>query len=111
KGYLSKPKTMGVKIDMSSMKKKGDDYDTKEYYQETKMWAGVLNNWERLCRNTKTILFSSNIQSSKDVCKEFVDRGYDAKHLDGETPKNERKKILDWFDKTKNGIICNCGIL
>ena len=25
--------------------------------------------------------------------------------------KKERKEILEWFDKTPNAIICNCGIL
>src|SRR5690625_3773337 len=109
--FLAKPKSYGVPIDMEKMKKKGDDYDTSQYYQENKMWTGVLDNWERLTPNTKTILFSSNVKSSKEVCAEFIKRGYDAKHIDGTTPKKEREEILKWFDESKNGVICNCGIL
>lgn len=109
--FLAKPKSYGVPIDMEKMKKKGDDYDTSQYYQENKMWTGVLDNWERLTPNTKTILFSSNVKSSKEVCAEFIKRGYDAKHIDGATPKKEREEILKWFDESKNGVICNCGIL
>ena len=110
-GFLSKAKTYGVKIDLSSAKKKGEDYDVSDYYEENKMWHGVIENWKRLTPNTKTILFSSNVESSKKVCDEFVLNGYDAKHIDGKTPKKEREIILKWYSEPGPKIICNCGIL
>lgn len=110
-GYLSIPKTYGVKIDLSKAKKKGDDYDVSEVYEENKMWHGVVKNWKRLTPNTKTILFSSNVENSKKVCNEFIEQGFDAKHIDGNTPKKEREEILKWYSTTGAKIICNCGIL
>ena len=110
-GFLSNAKTYGVQIDLSKAKKKGEDYDVSEYYEENKMWHGVVKNWKRLTPNTKTLLFSSNVESSKKVCEEFVLQGFDARHIDGKTPKKEREAVLKWFDKTLDAIICNCGIL
>jgi superfamily II DNA or RNA helicase len=45
------------------------------------------------------------------VAKEFRDRGFPAEHIDGTTPKRERENILEWFDRTPDAIVCNCGVL
>lgn len=110
-GYLSKPKTYGIEIDLSNVKKLGNDYDTSAYYEENKTYVGVVENWERICKNTKTILFASNVENSIQVCNEFIKNGYDARHIDGNTPSNIRTDVLNWFDNTPNAIVCNCGIL
>jgi superfamily II DNA or RNA helicase len=109
--FLAKAKTYGVKIDLSKAEKKGDDYDTSKLYEENKLYQGVIENYKRICPNTKTILFASNVDSSKQVCNEFNLNGILAKHIDGETPDWQRSEILDWFDKTPNAVVCNCGIL
>lgn len=110
-GFLSKADTYGMPITMKGMKRKGNDYDTSQYYEENKTYLGVVKNWKRLSEHKKTILFASNVKSSKRVCEEFNASGYKAKHIDGKTPKNERESILEWFNDTPDAIVCNCGIL
>jgi superfamily II DNA or RNA helicase len=110
-GFLCPARSFGVPIDLSGAEKKGDDYDVSSFYEENKMWHGVVSNWERLTPGTKTLLFSSNVEMSIRVAKEFRDRGYPAEHIDGTTPKRERENILEWFDRTPDAIVCNCGIL
>ena len=110
-GYLSDSITYGVNIDMKNLKKKGDDYDTEQYYQENKIYEGVVTNYKRLTPNKKAIVFASNVNSSKQVCFQFNCNGIKAKHIDGNTPENERISILEWFANTPNAVICNCGIL
>ena len=110
-GFLSDAKTFGVKIDLKDAKKKGDDYDTSKIYETNKIYEGVVQNYKRICPNTKAILFASNVDNSKQVCNEFNNNGIVAKHIDGETPEWLRKEILEWFDKTPNAVVCNCGIL
>lgn len=109
--FLSRAESYGVKINTKGLKVKGDDLDTEKYYKEKKMYQGVINNWIRLTPNKKTLLFASNVKSSKDVCAEFCDRGFLASHIDAKTPKKEREQILSWFENTDNAILCNCGIL
>jgi len=110
-GFLSKVKTYGLEIDLKGLKRTGEDYNTAEYYDENKTYLGVVDNYTRLTPNKKAILFSSNVESSKVVCNEFVKNGWPAKHIDGNTKKQEREEILKWFDITPDAIICNCGIL
>jgi superfamily II DNA or RNA helicase len=110
-GFLSSADSFGVKIDLSKAKKKGDDYDTSKLYSESRLYQGVVSNWQRLTPNKKTILFASNVKSSREVCKEFNDNGIEAMHIDGETPDNEREHALSWFENTDGAVLCNCGIL
>ena len=107
-GKLTPAISYGLEIEMKGLKKKGDDYDTTQYYDENKTYKGVIWNYEQRAKGEKTILFASNIKSSKQVCDEFIYHGYNARHIDGKT-KN-RKEIFEWFDKTKDAILCNCGI-
>jgi superfamily II DNA or RNA helicase len=110
-GKLTPAKSYGIEIDLKGLKKTATDYNTTEYYKENKTYIGVVKNYERHSKNDKTILFASNIKSSKEVCNEFKNKGYNAKHIDGKTPKNQREDILSWFANTDNAILCNCGIL
>lgn len=111
KGFLATPKSYGIEIDLKGIKKKGEDYDMEDFYEKNKTYKGVVENYRKISENKKTILFSSNVNSSIQVCKEFNDNGYEAKHIDGNTPDAKRNEILKWFDETPNAIICNCGIL
>jgi len=110
-GYLSDVNSFGVEVDLSKAKKKGNDYDVTEIYEETQLWKGVVENWTRLAENTKTLLFSSNVKKSKQVAQQFIESGYYARHIDGKTPKKEREEILRWFDENPDAILCNCGVL
>ena len=110
-GFLSTPDSFGVKIRMDKMTQKGDDYDTTKYYSDHKMYEGVVSNWLRLTPSQKTILFASNVSSSKRVCEEFILNGIEAYHIDAKTPQKERERILGWFETTDGAVVCNCGIL
>lgn len=109
-GKLNPAKSFGVPIDLKGMKNSGTDYDTSEYYHKNEIYKGVVKNYIRLAKDTKTILFASNVVSSKEVCNEFVLNGIEAKHVDGTMSSNERSDIFDWFDKNQNAVLCNCGI-
>jgi superfamily II DNA or RNA helicase len=111
KGYLVDCISYGVNINMQKLKRIGDDYDTKQYYTDNKIFEGVVSNYKRLTLGKKAILFASNVKSSIEVCNEFNINGIKAMHIDGETPEKEREQILNWFANTPNAIVCNCGIL
>jgi len=106
--YLASPQTYGVEINLKGIKKIGEDYDTSNYYENNKIFEGVVKNYEKLALDKKTILFASNVESSKRVCDEFISYGYNAKHIDALT-KN-RTEIFEWYKETPNAILCNCGI-
>jgi superfamily II DNA or RNA helicase len=113
-GFLSKPHTYGVKVDLSTVKTKGGEYDQEQVakvYDEVKMYHGVYENYIRLTPNKKGIIFASNVASSIQLVNEFKERGLPIEHIDGTTAPAERKRILQWFEKTPNALISNVGIL
>ena len=112
--FLAKPHTYGVKVDLSSVKTKGGDYDQDQVakvYDEVKMYHGVYENYIKLTPNKKAIIFASNIASSIQLVNDFKSRGLPIEHIDGNTPNSERKRILEWFKITPNALISNVGIL
>ena len=113
-GFLANPVSYGVKLDLSNVAKKGNDYDPESlgsFMTQTKVYEGVIQNYKSICPGTKSICFCPNIKSSKKLCNELVDAGLNAKHLDSEMSKNERQDILKWFKNTSDAMLCNVGIL
>jgi len=84
-GFLSKPSYYGVKADLEGIKMKSGDYDKDQVanrWSESKLYRGVVSNWESIAKETKTLVFSSNIGNSQEIVEEFKSKGYKAKHLD-----------------------------
>jgi superfamily II DNA or RNA helicase len=113
-GFLSKPHTFGVKVDLSKVKTKGGEYDQDQVakvYDEVKMYHGVYENYIKITPNKKGIIFASNVASSIQLVQDFKNKGLPIEHIDGSTPAPERKRILEWFKETPNALISNVGIL
>jgi len=113
-GYLAKPNSFGVSIDLSKIKTKAGDYDSEmlgTLYNETKLYNGVFENYQRLTPNKKAIIFSPSIKASLKLVEELTIKGLNIKHIDGNTPSTERKSILEWFKDTPNALLSNVGIL
>jgi superfamily II DNA or RNA helicase len=113
-GFLATPHSYGVQVDLKGVKSKGGDYDENrlgKHFMQIKLFKGVIENYKRICDNKKTLIFAANIESSKQLVQEFINQGYDSKHIDGYTSTLERKLILNWFKNTPNAILSNYGIL
>lgn len=113
-GFLAKPLTYGVKIDLSDIGMKGNDYDEQQVgnkFNEVKLYEGVYENYIKITPNKKTVIFASNVESSKQLVLDFKLKGLPIEHLDGYTDPKERKRILKWFKDTPNAMISNYGIL
>lgn len=80
-------------------------------------YTGTVDNWERLAKGTKTVIFCCSSEQTIEITKEFVKRGYKAKYcLSGSFDEDaeysgERKDILDSFSRGEFDILVNLGIL
>ena len=113
-GFLAKPNSFGVKINLDGIKITKGDFDESqlaERYSEIKLFNGVYENYQRLTPNKKAIIFATNVSSSKQLVDDFKEKGLPIEHIDANTPEAERRKILDWFKNTSNAMISNVGIL
>jgi superfamily II DNA or RNA helicase len=71
----------------------------------------VLKQWKNFCAGKKTIIFAVNVMHSKQIAAAFCADGITCEHLDGDTPNNQRKEILDRFRSGQTLVISNCAIL
>lgn len=113
-GYLARPRSFHVPIDLSKVAVKGGDYDLSaqgQFFSEQKLYKGAVSNYARLCPHSKTLAFAPTIAASKELCNEFAAHGYNAKHLDSEMSAKEREAVLAWYAENKDAVLCNCGIL
>jgi superfamily II DNA or RNA helicase len=71
----------------------------------------VLKQWNNFGENKKTIIFAVDVAHSKSITTQFRMASIACEHIDGETPQDARKDILDRFRKGATQVISNCAIL
>lgn len=114
KGFLAKPNYFGVKQDLSNIGTRGNDYAEEQlsrYYNKQELYEGVVHNYKLRAEGKKTLVFSASVQNSLRLRDEFIRAGYAAEHLDGNTRKIERERILRDFKKGNVKVLCNVGVL
>lgn len=103
-----------LSVDVSNLKKQHGDYsisDIEPLVMDKKIYSNVYNSWERLSGHKKTIAYCVSVEHSKQVCKAFRERGVSAAHIDGTTPSEERRQIVNDFREGKITILCNCMLI
>jgi DNA repair protein RadD len=72
---------------------------------------GAVDEYERLCPGAPAIAFCVDIAHSKLVAAAFERRGYRAAHVDGETPRRQRRDLIARLDNGGIDVLCNCGLI
>ena len=79
-------------------------------------YTGTVDNWERIAKGTKTIVFCCSSEQTIEITKEFVKRGYRAKYClsgsfdDDAEYSGERKEVIDAFANNEYDILVNLGV-
>jgi DNA repair protein RadD len=71
----------------------------------------IVEHWHRIGEGRPTVVFTVNVAHSVHVRNGFRRSGVLAEHVDGSTPLEERKTILDRFAAGGVDVICNCAVL
>lgn len=72
---------------------------------------GAVNSWFKYARGLKTVLFAVNVKHSKEMVAQYRRAGVSAAHIDGETPRDEREKLLKRFAEGKILVLSNVEIV
>jgi superfamily II DNA or RNA helicase len=83
--------------DMSNVgynRMKGDYQESSMFkaFNSSKLYAGVVRNWNNLCPGTKTLVFCCNIQHAIKTCQEFNNNGITSKFLTSKVSKPNHPK-------------------
>lgn len=86
-----------------------DESINKSYSNESTAF-NVLKNYEELAKGKKTMIFNGTTESNKITYEIFRDAGYNVRIYDSiNSKKSERKAVVEWFENTPDGILCNVG--
>jgi superfamily II DNA or RNA helicase len=101
-------------VEKAKFKVKRGEFDEKqmeEFYSSEKMVNNVINAYWDKVPGKKTIVFNVNLNHNSAVYDAFKKEGLNVFSVTGETPLNERRKILKDFKNSSDGIMCNVGVL
>ena len=122
-GYLARITSYQVAdntiIDASKakLKFKGGDYkesDLERLAMDEQTILAIINDWVDKAYTqgrTATVFFCVSVLHAMKMNMFLNKQGINAKILTGETPGEERKKILTDFEAGKLHVICNVGVL
>ena len=115
--YLLNAIAYGVASDVVGIQKfktTGGDFDTKQlddFYSSEQMVLNVMKAYQNYSLDKKALIFNVNINHNNTVYSAFRLAGYNVYAIDGETPSNQRKEILNKFKNESDAILCNVGVL
>jgi len=77
---------------------------------EPQIYGDVIDNYKKFANDKKTIIYTHNVESSKEVAEKFNDNGYNALQVDGKTPKQQRELAMELFREGKVNILVNAEL-
>ncbi|WP_437310073.1 DEAD/DEAH box helicase family protein [Sorangium sp. So ce388] len=101
------PELKGVKVS-------GGDYEIGELERATNrrtLVGSIVSEWQRLAEGRRTMVFPVGLKHSRAIVARFRAAGIAAEHLDGETPRAERRKILEALAAGTMQVVSSCGVL
>lgn len=125
-GFLIMPTVYGSKeVDLSRVKTTAGDFNKKQLaaaMKEVVLHGGIVDNWAKRvmaetgassvaeCRAC-SVVFAPSVEQSVKIAEQFNEAGVPAAHLDANTPRKERDRILAALRSREISVVSNVGIL
>jgi superfamily II DNA or RNA helicase len=114
--YLSNYKYVAppVQLDLSQVHVKRGDYDPKEtskLLRSRTVYSSIIDEYKRNASGRQAIYFCTTIEHSAETAEAFQDAGINAVHFDGNTPKKQRKEIIQKFRTGEIQVLCNVSLI
>ena len=85
--------------------------ETEEAMDKPKITGDAVDHYLKLCHGKRAVVFAVSVKHSKHIAEAFCAAGISAVHIDGETPKEQRREIIRKFRDDKIKILCNVNIV
>jgi DNA repair protein RadD len=115
-GYLSKYQvyvpTKGV--DLSQVRTRAGDYAVDQLAKvmaAERLTDDAIADYARICPRRPAVSFCVDVAHSQAVAKRFTQRGYHAAHVDGNTPRDERRRSIAALGRGDLDVLSNCGLI
>lgn len=112
--YLANYKLYSIKLaDTSNLHTRQGDFKKDEVstlMEKNTIYGKTIENYLKLANGKKTIVYCSSVEASIETANEFNINNIPAKHLDGSTPKIERKNAIQKFRDGEIKVLCNVDL-
>lgn len=100
-------------IDLSAVRVIGGDYvssDLQFVMSTKKIIGGIVDNYLKFARGKQAICYCVNVFHSHTIAQAFNNAGISAAHIDGETEKHLRARLVNKFREGKIKVLCNAEL-
>lgn len=101
------------KPDMTGVRKAMGDFakgEAAEKMDKPKLTGDMIAHWLKYANGMRTIGFGVTVPHSRHMADQFCLAGIKAAHLDGDTPKNDRKRIIQEYASGELMVLFNVGL-
>lgn len=114
-GYLSRIRQfVGSNPDLSKVKISKGDYESRmlsALMQKDSIMASLTETYRKHAWGKSTIVFAVNIEHSKYIVDNFRKIGIKSEHIDSNTPRDIREKVLKQFREKEIQLVSNVEII
>lgn len=104
---------VGIIPDTKGVKLVAGDYSQDELTRvldQDLLVGDVVDNYSRLGRGRKTLLFASGVQHSLHLRDRLRAAGFAVEHIDGQTPKKDRDAVHEKLVRGELDVVCNANV-
>jgi superfamily II DNA or RNA helicase len=101
-------------LDLSRIKTRMGDYAVDQLADAMSgamVIGSAVDEYTRLCAGLPAIAFCVDIRHSELVAARFAAAGYRAAHVDGDTPRDERRRLIRALSTGELQVLSNCGLI
>lgn len=99
--------------DMGGVRRSMGDYakgETEKRMDKPKLIGDAIDHWRRLAGGRRTVGFAVTVAHSQHMAEQFNAAGIPAAHLDGGTPKAERRAIIEAYADGRIQVLFNVDL-
>lgn len=103
-----------ILVDCDKLSTTNGDYtqsDIIEQMDKPKIYGDIFNEWCKFAKGKKTIVYASSLSHSKKIVDYFNANGINSAHIDGNTPRAMRDKIINDFKCGNIKILSNYALI
>jgi superfamily II DNA or RNA helicase len=114
-GYLVPVKSYAVAtgVNLDDVASRGGDFVIGQLAQAVNVGQRnerIVAAYKQNTPGLKALVFTASVEHARDVAEEFVARGVNAEWASGETPREERERIVREFRGEGIDVLVNCGL-
>ena len=113
--YLVQPRWLGIATDISvqGVKTQNGDFaqgQLAERFDSTVSHQLVVQAYREYAKDRRAIAFTASVAGAHALAALFRDRGVSAGAVDGTTPKDERRRLMEDFRSGRFQVLTNCQV-